>query len=125
MKRGVIMAKLTLEQFLTNRQYRAIRDLKIEINKYFDLYDIVLFGSVARQEADEESDLDLLIVIREEATHLVRNQISDIVFEINLKYDTNISIVVLEKTKWDNGVMHITPFYKEIERDGVYINEYI
>lgn len=119
------MAKLILEQFITNRQCRAIRDLKIEINKIFNLYDIVLFGSIARQEADEESDLDLLIVIREEATHLVRNQISDIVFEINLKYDTNISIVVLEKTKWDNGVMHITPFYKEIEREGVYINEYI
>lgn len=125
MKRGVIVAKLSLEQFLTNQQCKAIRELKNEIKKYFDLYDIVLFGSVARQEADEESDMDLLIVIKEEATHIVRNQISDIVFEINLKYDTNISIVVLEKSKWDNGVMHITPFYKEIERDGVYINEYI
>ncbi len=119
------MAKLVLEQFLTNQQCRAIRELKTELKKYFDLYNIVLFGSVARQEADRESDMDLLIIIREEATHLVRNKISDMVFEVNLKHDTNISIVVLEKTKWDNGVMHITPFYKEIERDGVYINEYI
>lgn len=119
------MAKLVLEQFLTNQQCKAIRELKNELKKSFDLYDIVLFGSVARQEADRESDMDLLIIIREEATHLVRNKISDIVFEVNLKHDTNISIVVLEKTKWDNGVMHITPFYKEIERDGVYINEYI
>ncbi|MFW5891757.1 MAG: nucleotidyltransferase family protein [bacterium] len=116
---------MTLEYLLDNRQLNAIKELKNELKKNFHVYDIVLFGSVARKEANEESDLDLLLIIKENTTHEIRNNISDIVFEINLKHGTNISIVVIEKNKWEKGFTKLTPFYKEIQKDGVFINEYL
>lgn len=119
------LAKISLEYLLNNNQLKAIKELKKELAKKFHVYDVVIFGSVARQEADEESDLDLLIIIKENATHEIRNNISDLVFEINLKYETNISIIVIERERWEKGFTKITPFYKEIQKDGVFINEYL
>jgi predicted nucleotidyltransferase len=42
------MAKTLLEHLLTEQQYRAIRELKMQVIKYFDVDDIIMFGSVAR-----------------------------------------------------------------------------
>lgn len=119
------MAKLSLEHLLTDKQIKVINELKNKIKENYFVYNLAVFGSVVRQEADEESDLDLLILIKEKATHKIRNDISSLVFEINLKYDTNISIVVLEKEKWEQELMKITPFYKEVQKDGVFLNEYL
>jgi predicted nucleotidyltransferase len=121
----LILAKLSLEHLLTDKQIKVINELKNKIKENYFVYNLAVFGSVVRQEADEESDLDLLILIKEKATHKIRNDISSLVFEINLKYDTNISIVVLEKEKWEQELMKITPFYKEVQKDGVFLNEYL
>lgn len=119
-----ILAKLSLDYLLTDNQIKALKELNTKIKKSYIIYNMAVFGSVVRQDADEESDLDLLILIKEKATHRIRNNISDLVFEINLKYDTNISIVVLEREKWE-GLMKITPFYQEIQKEGVFLSEYL
>jgi len=119
------MTKKTLVYLLENNQIRAIKKLKKELEKQYHIYDMAIFGSVARQEDDEESDLDLFIIIKEKATHETRNNISDIVFEINLEYESNISIIIMQKEDWNKGFTKITPFYNEIKKDGVFINEYL
>lgn len=115
------MNKLSLDYLLTNIQKEAITELKKKIEANYSIANMIIFGSVARKEADKESDLDLLILTKEKATHKFRNKISDIVFEINLKYNSNISIVVLEQEDWNKGITQITPFYKEVKKDGVYV----
>ena len=120
----LLLADLLLNNILTKIQIKAIKELKNLLNKTYQLHDLAIFGSVARQEAAEESDLDVLILIQDKVTHMIRNNISDMVFDINLKYGTNISIIVLEQNQWETGMIKITPFYDEIQKDGVFINEY-
>jgi len=49
---------------LPQQLWRALQETKRRISAEFAVDRIVLFGSVVRGEADEESDVDLLIVLQ-------------------------------------------------------------
>jgi uncharacterized protein len=97
----------------------ALQETKRRISTEFAVDRIVLFGSVVRGEADEESDVDLLIVLREFPNHLVRNQISRLLLDINLEYDTNLSGLVVEQPTWDEGLLTVLPIPAEVQEEGI------
>jgi len=86
----------------------------------FDVEEIVLFGSVARGEADEESDIDLLIITRKPfPNRFARHQITDLISDINLQYNTNFSSLVVDRKSWEKGPISILPIHEEILNEGV------
>ena len=110
----------TIDQVqLSPNQLQALAELRKKLFGSFGIEAINLFGSIARGEADKESDIDLLIVTRQTLKRPVRHKITDIVFEINLKYDTNFSTLVVDRKSWESGVFSILPLRDEILRDGV------
>lgn len=112
-----------LRNLLSPAELEAIREFELELRKCYRVVQLRLFGSTARGESDEESDMDVLIVLADKVTHRIRNNISDIAFEINLKYETNISVVVFDEETWNNGVLKLTSFYSKVVREGVAIFE--
>ena len=80
---------------------------------------IVLFGSVARGEADEESDVDLLIVLKDPPSHHLRNRITHVILDINLEYDTNLSELIIDRESWDYGPLSVLPIHQVIEEEGI------
>ena len=115
--------KRRITDVLSPSEMDAVRELESEVKQHFKTKRVSLFGSVARKEADENSDLDVLIILSEAVTHRLRNSISDIAFEINLKHDTNISVVIFDEESWASAVMKLTPFYSEVVREDVPIYE--
>ena len=104
---------------LSLKQSQALKEIKQRVIQRFDLVDCLLYGSASRGEADEESDLDLLIVTHEALTRFKRHEITDIVFDVNLKYDTNFSTLVVDKETWKNGMISVLPLRDEILKDGI------
>ena len=110
----------TLDQItLRPNQHQALTQLKRRLANAFDIVEITLFGSIARGEADDESDLDLLLVTRVPLDRTVRHQITDIVCEINLQFDTNLSTLVVDQASWQTGLFSVLPIHEEILEDGV------
>ena len=71
------------------------------LEKYKDRIDtIILFGSVARGEAREDSDIDILIVTKEEDFRL-RHILIGIAFDILLETEENISVKALSKNDFE------------------------
>jgi predicted nucleotidyltransferase len=52
-----------------------------------DIKDIVLFGSQASGKAHEDSDYDILIILKQKADWKMEREISDVCYEIDLKYN--------------------------------------
>jgi predicted nucleotidyltransferase len=104
---------------LTANQYQALADLQQRVAGLCDMTQMILYGSVARSEADEESDLDLLIVTTQPLTRPARHEITDVVFDVNLRYGTNISALVIDRHSWNEGPVSVLPLREEILKDGV------
>lgn len=110
----------TLDQIrLTPGQKQGLDELRQRLTSAFDVVAISLFGSITRGEVDDESDVDLLIVTRDPLKRPVRHQITDLVFEVNLRYGTNFSTLVVDRASWETGVFSILPLRAEILEDGV------
>lgn len=104
---------------LSSIQSDALREIKARIPEYFRVVDFLLYGSAVREEADDESDIDLMIILAEPVSRLKRHEITDVVFDVNLEFGTNFSTLVVDQKSWDSGPISILPLKEEINREGI------
>ena len=79
---------------------------------------IVLYGSVARGTATNESDVDIAVFVRSKLDYDTEDRLSDFVVDMNLKYNKVFSVIDIDETiyrKWRK----VTPFYKNIDNEGI------
>lgn len=82
------------------------------------LESIILYGSVARGTQNEESDIDIAVILKSEETEDMKERMTDMVVDWELEYNKVLSVVRIDYQKykiWEN----IMPFYKNIKKDGV------
>lgn len=104
---------------LTSQQEQALVELKNKLKNKYEIEKSLIFGSVARHEANQESDLDFLVLTKKSISHKQKHDIYGITTEINLAYGTNISVLVIEKNSWEKGLYSVLAIKEEVERDGV------
>lgn len=107
------------KDFLTKEQSQALALIQQRLHNKFQIKAMILYGSVARGEAKDESDIDLLILTQNQLSRLERHQITGIVFEINLEYGTNFSTLVIPHSSWETGLFSVLPIRQQIIRDGI------
>jgi len=79
---------------------------------------IILYGSVARNDAMLESDIDIAVILDGDISDDRRDQFLSFCAELDLKYDRVFSVIDISKTlmeKWCD----IVPFYKNIHEEGI------
>jgi len=103
---------------LNDNERRALKKLRDALQEKITILDIRLFGSRARGQGDEDSDLDVMIEIPEYDAALVA-WIDDIVFGINLDHDVFICPTVFGRDELEEGPMSEAPIYKAICREGI------
>jgi predicted nucleotidyltransferase len=100
----------------------AIEELKKSLKERFGVEtELFLFGSVARGESSESSDVDILVLLKDTVTTAVEEKIYDIAYEIGLEYDIVFGIIVNTKKEWDKLSNIQSPLVVEIKRKGVKI----
>lgn len=97
----------------------AVRETKEILEKLYGdrLIDIVLYGSFVKEEADEDSDIDIAVIMKGEVDKGKEiDKICDAIYPIELKHDELISVnPISERDIDDTG----WPLYKHIKQDGV------
>ena len=95
----------------------AIRMLKSE----FSVSKVILFGSKARGDHDEHSDIDLLVVASKLLHWKEEKAIVGVLFDIGMEYDVIFSPLFTSVDEWEDGIFTKFPVYQEISRDGAVV----
>jgi predicted nucleotidyltransferase len=79
---------------------------------------LILFGSQARGDADEESDIDVMVVLKEpvEDREAERVHCRDITADMSLKYNTLITAILTDSSTYRSSDYSL---YKNVRREGV------
>ena len=104
---------------LSNNQKKALKVFKKSVLQFGFVKEFFLFGSTVRGEANNESDVDVLVLTFETISRIQRQKLRRAVFEINLKYNTNISILIIDQDNWHHGFAVQLQVYKDITDQGV------
>lgn len=84
--------------------------------------DVVLFGSVVRGEAGEESDVDLLVLVENADGWVVRQRLYDVVYPLILALGVDVSLIVFERKLFIRMVEDGDPFALSVLREGVQLH---
>lgn len=106
---------------INDTENKAIKKLVQQIKDNLGVKKLILFGSRARGEADEYSDIDLLVLTENPRNFSDRDKLADVSSEINVDYGVSISCLYYNAQEWETGDT-INPLLKEnVNREGIEI----
>ena len=102
--------------------YALLGELQHELRSIFGnkLDSVFLYGSYARGDYDDESDIDVMALIDIDKSELskYRRRVSSFAGDIDLKYDVLLSVKLLDKQTFET-YREVLPYYRNILNEGV------
>ena len=109
-----VMLQLTPDEQSWLDEYRQVLD-----EQFPGLVDeFIVFGSKARGTATEDSDLDVLLIIRE-GDWWKKDEISHPGYDLASEATAVPSILVFTRDEWETRRRKQAPFWQTVTRDGV------
>lgn len=83
---------------------------------------VVLYGSYARGDYDEESDIDIMVrvICAKDQLENYRHILSDVASELSLSYNVMVSVSVVDTETFFRYRQHL-PYFENVEREGIKI----
>jgi len=81
---------------------------------------VILFGSYARGDFDNDSDVDIFVLadVPQEETNSWSNSIDDRLADLWFDYDLLVCIHLTSKSKFDR-YFQVMPYYQNVIREGI------
>lgn len=105
---------------IEDERKKELEDLKRNLENLLgpQTFKMVLFGSRAKGDYSEESDVDVAILVRG-LTREMKRRILDKVAEIELEYLLPISVLVLSQDEFEHLKKRERRIALDIEREGI------
>ncbi len=84
---------------------------------YKDFKGIYFYGSQAREDTNIYSDYDLAFIFERKVDRKFRDEIIDLLYGFDLKYDIVVNVKVFSESESDNPT---TPFQDNMKNDGIF-----
>ncbi len=105
---------------LKKNEKNAVGALREVLADHYSLLDYRIFGSKIRGDDTDQSDIDVMIKIPQ-INPQIESEIYDLVFDINLKHNCFISVIIFGKDEIEQGPLSESPIYKVIMKEGISI----
>jgi predicted nucleotidyltransferase len=105
------------ETVLDDAQRDVLRRAKEAITAVLPTAEILLYGSTARGTRSQDSDYDILVILRQALTPEQRNAVYLAMLKVELETEAPLSTHFVTREKWEKH--QYVPFFLEIRKDAV------
>lgn len=96
-------------------------EIKATVERIAPGAELILFGSVARGEEKEDSDIDILILVnKEEMGWKEKDIIKEALIDLELQTGLSIGPIVRTRKEWENPPL-MSPFIINVMNEGIRI----
>jgi predicted nucleotidyltransferase len=108
--------------YLSEKEMKVVRAFCADVRKALgdNVVSITLFGSRARGEGNEESDIDLYVLLKKYDMDILE-VICDILVDYQLEYDMRLAPLPFSVDEYEANKAMGSPFLRELEADGIRI----
>ncbi len=112
--------KRSSSTLLTPPEQQAVDALGSQLRERFPgrILQMILFGSKARGDSREWSDIDVLILVDDEDWPL-RQEISTVASRVSLEYDVLIGPRVIGQERWERMKQRGLGLYQNVAAEGI------
>ena len=103
---------------MTPKDRKIAKKIKERLSRVIQLLDFKVFGSRARGDADEFSDMDIFIEV-ENLDYKLKKSVRDVVWEEGLENSIYISSLIFTRNEIENSPLRVSPILKNIDKEGV------
>jgi predicted nucleotidyltransferase len=103
---------------MKEKDRRIAQELKKRLSEVVEVLDFKVFGSRARGDADEYSDLDVFLEV-ESLDNTLKEKISAIVWEVGFNNYTVISPLIFTRDELENSPLRASSIVEAIAEEGV------
>ena len=103
---------------MTPRDIEIAAELRRRLAEVVPLLDFRIFGSRAKGDADEYSDLDGFIKV-ERIDRKVKEEIEDVIWEVGFNHLIVISPLIFTRDEIENTALRSSAIVKNITEEGV------
>jgi predicted nucleotidyltransferase len=112
-----MMEKADRNNTATDRQLLA--ECKAAIREVAPEAGLILYGSRARGDAQEDSDYDLLVLVDREVDMDLERAIVDRLVPLEVRTGKVLTVLIYSRLQWDAAQYRAMPFHKNVTREGV------
>ena len=102
---------------LTERDRELLTEVKKVVQSRLPGANVLLYGSVARGDRQEDSDYDVLVVTTGPLASVIEDEVDDSIYDLQLQHGVLIVATYRAQTDWDANPQ--MPFYQQIEQDAI------
>ena len=110
---------IIVNEMLDSIDSEIARQIRYCIEQITPIQRLVVYGSRARGDYAQDSDLDIFIEVPGLLTNKLRREISEVAWEIGLKNDRVISTFVATTQSIQSGAVGANPILHAIDLEGI------
>jgi len=103
---------------MTERDALIARTLRLRLQNAVPLVELRVYGSRARGDGDEWSDLDVFVEVEESSTEIL-DLIADTAWELSLEHLVHVSPIVYTRHQLEATPQRSSPLVRNVMREGV------
>ena len=109
-----------------NTTHDIILDFSRQVKRILGdkLSKVILYGSYARGDYRENSDVDIMILttLTDDEIKKIETSIFDLAFDFQMEYGMDISVIIKNEEHFVHWLGAL-PFYDNVEKEGIVLNE--
>lgn len=105
---------------MTKQDWETARELKKRLAKVVALADLKVFGSRARENSDDDSDLDVFVEV-EQLDRQIKKAIRDVVWEVGFERSIYISPLIFTREEVERTPLRSSAIVRNIAAEGITI----